>query len=181
MANGHDSGLAIAGTTQTTLPVTLKAYQSDGSTSAGSQANPLSIPGNDHAAAFLRQWISGWPADFKGVLDIPAPAPFTALTLRALTNARQDSLIATFPTADLNRPAPTPVVFPQIATGGGYRTEFILLTSGASAASTLSFLGEEETPLSVGPTSAALGLFSLVVEQSVLQMRVNAPAMHSRN
>jgi phosphatidylethanolamine-binding protein (PEBP) family uncharacterized protein len=165
MGNGHDSGLAIAGITSTTLPVALKAYQSDGSTPAGSQANTLSIPGNGHAAAFIRQWVAGLPANFKGVLDISAPAPFAALTLRALTNARQDFLITTFPIANLNRPAPAPLVFPHLADGGGYKTEFILLSSGDSTASTVSFFGEERTPLALGSSSAVFGLSSPVVEE----------------
>jgi phosphatidylethanolamine-binding protein (PEBP) family uncharacterized protein len=165
MATGHDTGLAIAGTSATPLPVTLRAYQSDGSTSAGSAAGNLSIPGNGHAAAFVRQWISGLPANFKGVLDISATAPFAALTLRALTNARQDFLITTFPVADLNRAAPAPLVFPQIAEGGGYRTEFILLSAGGSSDATISFFGDAGLPLAVGPTSAAFTLSSPVVEE----------------
>jgi hypothetical protein len=45
-----------------------------------------------------------------------------------------DYLITTFPVADVNQKAPFPIVFPQIADGGGYVTQFILLnTSGASS------------------------------------------------
>ncbi len=150
MTNGHDSGLAIASTSSSDLPVTLRAFQSDGSTAAGSQAITLTVPGNGHTAAFVRQWISGLPADFKGVLDISAPAPFAALTLRALTNSRQDFLITTFPIADWTRPAPAPVLFPHLADGDGYKTEFILLSAGDPAAATLSFFGQDGSPLAVG-------------------------------
>jgi hypothetical protein len=52
--------------------------------------------------------------------------------------------------ADLNRPAPAPLVFPHLADGGGYKTEFILLSAGDPAAATLSFFGEDGTPLAVG-------------------------------
>ncbi len=151
MTNGHDSGLAIASTTAGALPLILTASQSDGSTKVGSQGK-LSIPGNGHSAAFVSQWISGLPADFRGVIDIAATTPFVALTLRFLTNARQDFLITTFPIADLTRPAPTaPLVFSQIADGSGYRTEFILLSSGGAAASTIAFFADDGTPLPVGP------------------------------
>ena len=54
---------------------------------------------NGHAAAFVRQFVSGLPSDFKGVLDISSAAPFAALTLRALTNSRNDFLLTTFPVA----------------------------------------------------------------------------------
>ena len=152
MTNGHDSGLALAGTTANSLSVTLMAYQSDGSTSAGSSAGPLSIPANGHSAAFVSQWISGLPANFKGVIDIAATTPFAALTLRSLTNARQDFLITTFPIADLTRSAPAaPLVFPHIADGGGYRTEFILLSSGSAVTSTISFFADDGIPLPIGP------------------------------
>jgi cyclophilin family peptidyl-prolyl cis-trans isomerase len=152
MANGHDSGLAIAATTAASLQVTLTAYQSDGSTLVSQPQNLPAIAGNGHTAAFVSQWFSGLPADFKGVVDIAATTPFAALTLRALTNVRQDFLITTFPIADLTRLATAPpLVFPQIAEGSGYRTEFILLSSGGSGASTLSFFADDGTSLGVGP------------------------------
>src|SRR5262249_15593726 len=66
MTNGHDSGLAIAGTSTTNLSVTLKAYQTDGSPLTSVQPGMLPIPGNGHTAAFVSQWINGLPADFKG-------------------------------------------------------------------------------------------------------------------
>ncbi len=146
----HTSGLAIAATTAASLPVTLKAYQSDGSTPAGSATYNLSIPGNGQTALFVGNWISGLPASFTGVLDISAPAPFAALTLRFLSNARGDLLFTTFPIADMTRPAPTPLLFPQLADGGGYRTEFILISAGGSAEATVSFLGDDGKPLAVG-------------------------------
>jgi hypothetical protein len=152
MANGHDSGLAIAATTAASLQVTLTAYQSDGSTLVSQPQNLPTIAGNGHTAAFVSQWFSGLAPDFKGIVDIAATTPFAALTLRALTNVRQDFLITTFPIADLTRLATAPpLVFPQIAEGGGYRTEFILLSSGGSGASTLFFFADDGTSLGVGP------------------------------
>jgi hypothetical protein len=89
------------------------------------------------------------PADFTGILDISSPSPFVALTLRSLTNSRDDFLLTTFPVADQTRPAPAPIIFPQIADGGGYVTEFILLTAGGPASLTLNFYGEDGAPLAV--------------------------------
>jgi hypothetical protein len=94
--------------------------------------------------------ISGLPEGFKGVLEITASAPYVALTLRSLVNSRGDFLLTTFPIADLNEPAPEPIVFPQIADGGGYTTELILLSSGGAAQTTIRFLADDGTPLSVG-------------------------------
>ncbi len=64
MASGHDSGLAIASTTAAALQVTLKGYQSDGSTGVGTQTGTLSVAGNGHKAAFVREWMTGLPAEF---------------------------------------------------------------------------------------------------------------------
>jgi hypothetical protein len=90
------------------------------------------------------------PPEFTGVLDISSTTPFAALTLRSLMNENDDFLITTFPVADMNQPAPSPIVFPQLADGGGYVTQFILLgTSGASSA-TISYFDNDGTPLAVG-------------------------------
>ena len=77
------------------------------------------------------------------------------------TQTSQDFLITTFPIADLNQLALAPLVFSQISDGGGYRTEFILLSSGDAAASTLSFFGDDGTPLAVGPSSAFFAFLNL--------------------
>jgi len=43
-----------------------------------------------------------------------------------------------------------PIVFPQIADGGGYMTQFILLSAGGASSTTLSFYGDDGRPLAVG-------------------------------
>jgi hypothetical protein len=69
----------------------------------------------------------------------------------SMTNERGDFLLTTFPIANLNRAAPWPVVFPQIADGGGYIMQFILLSPGAAAsAATLKSYDQEGQPLAVG-------------------------------
>jgi len=72
------------------------------------------------------------------------------LTLRSLTNGRGDFLLTTFPVADFNQPAPSPIVFLQIPDGGGYRTEFIFLSAGGAASTTLSFFGDNGSPIPIG-------------------------------
>ncbi|MDD5543415.1 MAG: hypothetical protein PHX83_09590, partial [Acidobacteriia bacterium] len=75
---------------------------------------------------------------------------FAALTLRSLTNARGDVLLTTFPIADFNLPAPVPILFPQIADGGGFKTQIILLNTGATLQNVnITFLGDDGSPLSV--------------------------------
>ena len=84
------------------------------------------------------------------MLDISSETPFAALTLRSLDNERGDFLMTTFPVADMNAPALSPIVFPQVADGGGYSTEFILISAGGAASTVLSFYDEDGTAVEFG-------------------------------
>ncbi len=141
----HNTGLAIADPQGTALNVSVTAFQSDGITRAGSGSAAL-LP-HGHKAAFAGQLISGLPSGFAGVLDISAPQPFVALTLRSLQNSRGDFLLTTMPTADLNQKPTSPLVFPQIVDNGGYQTQIVLLSTAGSSTVTLSFLGNDGKPI----------------------------------
>ena len=146
-SGGHNTGLALADASGVPRTFQFSVTNSDGTT----QVANISLPANGHTARFADQLLSGLSNGFQGVMDITSNVPFAALTLRSLNNARGDGLLTTFPTADLTRPAPSPVIFPQIADGGGYSTQIILInsTSGASSAA-VSFFGESGSPLPVG-------------------------------
>lgn len=149
-SGGHDTGLAMANANASALSVALTAFQLDGITQVGTGPN-VNLGSNQHKAAFVGELINGGlPPGFTGVLDVAASTPFAALTLRALTNSRREFLLTTFPIADATRPAPTPIVFPQIADGGGYNTQFILISTGGAVSSTLNFFGNDGSPLAVG-------------------------------
>ena len=150
-STSHNTGFAIAAPDTTGFHVTLRAYQLDGVNGAGTGPADLLLVSLGHAAQFVGQLIAGLPDGFTGVLDISAPSPFVALTLRSFTNSRSDFLLTTFPIADMTKPAPAPLIFPQIVDGGGYQTQFILLnSSGAGSSTTLNFYGDNGTPLPVG-------------------------------
>ncbi len=150
MSGGHNTGLAIANLTSTNAGITIAAYQSDGITGVGTAQGLLMIPANGHSAGFADQIVTGLPIGFTGVLDIASSTPFAALTMRSLYNERHDFVPAIFPIADMNRSAPSPIVFPQIADGGGYVTQFILISAGGASNVTLNFCGEDGRPLPVG-------------------------------
>jgi len=150
LRGGHDTGLAIANPASTSANVTISAYRTDGVTAIGMSQGPLQLPGNGHSAKFATELIAGLPAGFTGVLDIASATPFAALTLRSLNNERNDFLMTTFPIADVDLAAPSPVVFPQIADGGGFVTEFILLNAGTASKTTLTFFDNEGRQLAVG-------------------------------
>jgi hypothetical protein len=150
-SGGHDTGVAIAAPGSSAVTVNFSAFHADGSTPAGSGA--VSLNSNGHDARFAGQIISGLPAGFTGVLDLSSVTSFVALTLRSLTNSRNEFLMSTFPVADALQAPSTPIIFPQVADGGGYQTQFILLETGAPTAATLNFFTDNGTALAIGKSS----------------------------
>ena len=150
LSGGHNTGLAIGNPSGSNASITLKAYQSDGVTGVGTSQGPLTIPPYGHSAKFANEIITGLSAGFSGVLEISSAAPFVALTVRSLINERNDFLLTTFPIADASRSAAVPLVFPQIADGGGFATQFILLSPVGAADTTLGFYDKDGKPLPVG-------------------------------
>jgi hypothetical protein len=149
-SGGHDTGLALANPNSAGIHVTATVYQSDGTMLAGTGSSTVDLAPMGHNALFAGELIAGLPDGFTGVLDLASSSPFSALTLRSLTNGRGDFLVTMFPTADINLLAPAPLIFPQIANGGGYQTQIILLdASGAASTVTLKYLGDTGAPISV--------------------------------
>jgi len=145
---GHDTGLALANPGSTPLTVTLRAFQTDGRTAVGSTAR-VQVAAGAHIANQAGTLVAGLPNAFRGVVEIDSSDPFLALTVRSLRNSRGELLFATLPVADFRRPAPSPVIFPHIADGGGFRTELIVLGTAGSAGATLTLLADDGTPLPV--------------------------------
>ncbi len=155
-SGGHDTGLAISAPGSGPVTATITAYQMDGTTQVGTSSGPVNLNGNGHMAKFVGQLVTGLPSGFTGVLDIASyplfggSTPFAALTLRSLNNSRGDFLLTTFPIADATQAAPDPLVFPQIADGGGYKTQFILIGMNGSSSVTLRFYGDDGTLIYIG-------------------------------
>jgi hypothetical protein len=147
-SGSHDTGVALANPGASALSVTMQVFKADG-TSAGIAPGTVNISGSGHSAKFIGELVSGLPAGFTGVLDLTASSPFVPLTLRSLTNSRNDFLLTTFPAADVTTPAPSPIVFPQIADGGGYTTQFILISATGAATVTVDFVGDDGTPIGI--------------------------------
>jgi sugar lactone lactonase YvrE len=150
LTSNHNTGLAIANLNTTAANVAINAFQTDGVTPASTSPGSMPLSGFGHDAQFATQLISGLPADYAGVLDISSPTPFAAITVRSLSNERGDFLLTTFPIADATQWASMPIVFPHIADGGGYRTQFILIGPTGAATTTLNLYGEDGKPLPIG-------------------------------
>lgn len=151
LSGGHNTGLAVVNPGNAPLTdLTLRAYELDGVTPVpGTTASTVSLPALGQTAQFVAELIPGVPDGFVGVVEMTSSAAFAPLTLRALTNGRGDFLLTTFPTADLDTPAPAPIVFPQIVDGGGYQTEFILIGPAGEANATLRFFDPAGNPLAL--------------------------------
>jgi hypothetical protein len=149
-SGNHDTGLAIANINNAAADITIHALETDGVTEVGTSNGPLSLAANGHTSQFAEQLITGLPAGFTGILDISSSTPFAALTVRSLYNENSDYLMTTFPVADENQTAPSPIVFPQMADGGGYTTQFILLSTGEASSTTIHYYDNDGAPLEVG-------------------------------
>jgi hypothetical protein len=137
-----NTGLAIANLTNLESGVTVRAYGRDGVSPAGSGQSPILLQPRGHRSGFAGELVDGLPAGFTGVLDISSAAPFAALTLRSLVNERGDFLMTTLPVADQSAAAPYPAVFPHLANGGGYTTQFILVGVGGAVDGSLVLFDE---------------------------------------
>jgi hypothetical protein len=133
------TGIAIANPSSTdtasvTLELTDMAGNSTGMTSA------LTMPPLGHTAAFMKQF-SGFesiPYPFRGVVRISTTSPsgIAIIGLRGQYNERNDFLITTSMPVDESTPlSSADALFPHLAEGGGYTTEFILFSGSPGQAS----------------------------------------------
>jgi hypothetical protein len=130
------SGLAIANNSASAGTVTLELSKLDGSSTG--LTGTLQVPPNGQGATFLNQ-IQGFASlqmPFQGVLRVSSAASISIVGLRGRYNERGDFLITTTPPVNEAATASSPALFlPQIADGGGYTTQFIILSTQAGQTS----------------------------------------------
>lgn len=128
--------------------LTLQLRDSSGSLVSTST---LDIPQRGHAARFLHELFSGVPPVFRGSVTMVASSPVAIVTLRTIVNDAGEFLITTLPAADMDSaPSSTELYLPQIADGGGYVTEVLLVNSGATRLTgTAEFRAPSGQPLEV--------------------------------
>jgi hypothetical protein len=152
-AGSTRSGIALANPSGAPARVVLEMRSLDGSLLKTSQ--PLQVPPRGQVAYFLNQipGLESLTAPFEGVLRVVATSPqgITASGLRALNNERGNVLYtATGPLVE-NAGTSAQLVFPHIAEGGGYTTQFIVIggVSGQGNAGVLRFFTQEGDPLNL--------------------------------
>ena len=132
------TGIAIANAAATNASVTFELNTLSGEPTG--LTGSYTVPANGQVALFLSQ-IPGFgslAAPFQGVLRISTTSPtgISVVGLRGRTNERGDFLITTTPPVDESSPATTAeLVFPHLADGGGYTTQFVLFSGTADQSS----------------------------------------------
>jgi len=117
------------------------------------------LPAGQHISLFTNQLIDGLPNPALGTLTIrpqatmfSPPVAFSAINLSTAASGRNEFLMSALPVIDLNSP-PTgsSLIFPQIADGGGWTTEIMLMNPSGSKESkgSIAFFDDDGKPLAL--------------------------------
>jgi hypothetical protein len=134
----------------------LQLYSSDGQLLGERDGFFISSPG---AVTFMLNAIPGLPQvkpPFRGILRVVvnpldrfSPHGARVTGVRARYNERGELLMTTIPTLpEIFFTSSTELLFPQFAVGGGFQTEFTLLSDGGSAG-TIYFFDQSGNPFSL--------------------------------
>jgi hypothetical protein len=148
-----NSGVAVANTTSTAGTATFTLFGLDGTQLGQSTAQPL--PANGQIVGFLDQLIPALAGQtVQGVLRVTTTGTtsVSVVGLRTRINERSDFLITTTPaTPETNIPGTVERLFPDLVSGDGWTTQFVLFsgTSGQTSGGTLSLVSQSGAALDV--------------------------------
>ncbi len=121
------TGLALVNPNPVAATVLLVMYDENGKQQA---ARTVNLGPGEHVARFLvePQWFGQSRAPFRGTLEVRSDQPLGALALRGTYNGRGDFIMTSIPARSDEVPqAGQTGILPQVADGGGYRTEWLML------------------------------------------------------
>jgi len=136
-AQAMKTGIAIANTASTVASIQFELLTLSGQPSG--YFGSTTIDSSGHLALFLNEipGLENLPSSFRGVLRVSSNTSISAVGLRARYNERGDFLISTTPAIAADPPISTEeVIFPQVVTGSGYTTEFVLMSTGGASTNT---------------------------------------------
>jgi len=151
-AGATNSAIALANPAAVPVTVQLEMRGLDGNLIRTS--SPVQVPASGQVAMMFDQ-IPGFEtlaAPIQGVLRVVSTSPgVTAAGFRAIYNERGNPLFTTTGPLTENAGTATQLVYPHIAEGGGYTTQFIVIggATGQANSGTLSFFNQEGNPLNV--------------------------------
>jgi hypothetical protein len=175
----RDTGVAIVNPNSSVATVQLNLVSFDGWFTA---ANTITLPAYGHMAAFIDESAlmgsaaSFIPLNFQGVMTLSSNLPIAPVTLRLTANQRGEDLYSTLPVVDLNNPPTGPLYLPQIADGGGFTTQIILIdTSPSSGTVTMNFFNDSggSVPIVFTPAGGPIKLNGVVCEAPLHGATVN--------
>lgn len=129
--------------------VEIRAVQSDGRPQGKAS---VTLPPNTALAGYIGDLLENQiPDRFQGHFEIVSAEQFVATSLRTFVSITGDFGFAHLPAVDPAVEPAAPAIFPQVVSGGGYRTEFLFLNPGADPlASQVDFFDTAGKPLAVG-------------------------------
>lgn len=148
------TGIAITNPAGVNVSVSFELHSLSGAPTG--ITGSYSVPANGQVALFLSQLpgFGALTAPFQGVLRISTGSVtgISVVGLRGRNNERGDFLITTTPPVDEASPSVNGLLlFPHLADGGGYTTQFVLFsgTAGQTSSGTLRFYAQNGNALSL--------------------------------
>ena len=144
------TGIAVANSTSTPAVVSVELIDAEGA--ATGFKGSLKVPGSGKRAAFLQQipGLERVPSSFIGTLRLTADVGVTMLGLRGRYNEVSNFLITTTPAILEGVTTTAERVFPHLADGSGYTTQFILIDAGSGSSSgAIRFFNRQGQPLAL--------------------------------
>jgi sugar lactone lactonase YvrE len=144
------TGIAMANTSGVTANLHFDLLSLDGR-STGSTGS-TTIPPNSHLAMFLDEipGMQNLPANLRGILHVTSDQPISAIGFRIRYNERKELVLATTPAVPDSVASTTDAyVFPQVVSGMGFSTEFILINSGVATDGTVTIKSQNGAAMPV--------------------------------
>jgi len=142
------SGIAIMNTSATSATVRIELMDLSGASLTGTT---IGLSGNAQYAGFLTEipGLQSLSLPIQGLLRITSASAIAVVGLRSRTNERGDFLITTTPPVAETNSSSAELFFPHFADAGGYTTQFILFSNGASKSlsGTIRFFSQTGQPL----------------------------------
>ena len=135
-----NTGVAIVNPNSQPAEVAFFFTDSNGQISGSST---VSIPAKEQLGRFLNEAPYNSRSFVRGTFTFSSSVPVSVVALRGFTNERLESLLTTLPVSSLSAPVEETAVFPQLADGGGWSTQIVLVNPTDDVMSgTIQFLGQ---------------------------------------
>jgi hypothetical protein len=162
-----NTGFAIANPNDTAATISFHYTNASGANSA---AGSVIIPAHGQISRFLDEAPFNVARPALGTFTFDSNVPVAAIALRGLVNERAEFLVTTLPIANPDQQGTATVVFPHIADGGGWTTQFVLVNpSDQAITGTLNFFEQGN-----GSSANALSLNINGASRSSIQYSIAA-------